>query len=346
VPADSGAVPEGGAAPDHGAATDGDEGAGAASASEGATGGSGADPDEASHAVGTPDELSSTEQGSLRSLLPANSLDRAGGISSARFEARIDIVGAAGSELPGPVSISMAGAFDQPNDASQLTMDFADIFAAAAAAEGDAAGGGLEGMEAFADAFAQPLEVITSGDRSWVKWGLLAMFGLGDDMGLVGRDLGGPELSSRWGLGGGGTPADLLELLADADADVEVVGSEDIRGVTTTHYRAALDIATLAEGLEAAERDALESELGAPAGAGYTVELWVDDQDQLHRLMLTIDDIPPGAEGGDLERLEITYDLWDHGLDLGITPPPADQIVTEDELGFAIDDLGEFSPAG
>ena len=42
--------------------------------------------------------------------------------------------------------------------------------------------------------------------------------------------------------------------------------------------------------------------------------------------------------------MSFVYDLWDHGLDLAITPPPADQVITEDELGFSLEDLGGIGP--
>jgi len=327
------AVPEGGTNDD---ATPGDGAAGEEPGGEpGRELGSGAESD--------PVEASDLRPGSLRSILPAGTMELSGSMSSARFEARVELVGVPGSELSGPVSITLAGAYDEPNRASELMMDLGDVLRAAASEGGSDE---LAELEAFAAAFAEPLQIVTIGDRSWIKWGLLAMLGVGDDMWLEGSSEGTEDLSSSMGLGGGAaSPTDLLDLLGDADADLEVLGSEDLRGASTTHYRVELDVAALAGGLDADDRAALESELGASAEAVYTVEFWLDGDERLHRLVVDIDDIPPGAGVDDLASMRIVYDLWDHGLDLGITPPPADQILTEDELGFEIGDLSGFGAA-
>ena len=103
--------------------------------------------------------------------------------------------------------------------------------------------------------------------------------------------------------------------------------------------RRGVDVATLAETMSPEEREEFENELGASAEGTYVLDLWIDDDDLLHRFALTIDDL--AATGDDeLASLSMVYDIWDHGADQDITPPPADQVVTEDDLGFGIDDLG------
>lgn len=273
----------------------------------------------------------------LRSSVLGKTLDANNELSSARFEGTINFVGAAGSELPGDVSLKFAGAYDLANDASEMSMDFGGIIEAAAASE---SGGDDIGL--FADFFKEPLQVITVGEKSWIKWGLLAIFTGADDKWLEGEDGSAGDLASGFGVGGAsGSPTDILETLADANADVEEIGTEELRGVQTTHYRALIDAEALAESMSAREREEFESDLGASPISEFPMEFWLDDQGLLHRYRMDLSDPALLSESdGELESAEIIFDMWDHGADLDIQPPPADQIVSEDELGF---DLSDFA---
>ncbi len=279
--------------------------------------------------------------GTLRSAVLGRALDRAEAMSSARFEATITVGGQAGGDLPGAFTMTLAGAFDREADASEITMDVGDLLSAATAGEAD----GAEAMaELFAGLLDEPLRMITIGDTSWVKWGLLAMFGV-DDAWLE-SDAAGSSMAADFGVGGGtDSPISLLEGLAEAEADVEIVGREDVRGVTTTHHRASLDVAALAERMSDEQRAAFEVELGASTEARYLLDLWIDDDDLLHRFELAVDErgAADGAQVGEVGGLAVVYDLWDHGVDQGIAPPPADEVVTEAELGFSLEDLGALA---
>ncbi len=272
----------------------------------------------------------------LRSAVLGRALDQSEGMTSASFSGVVTIIGGAGSELPGELTLSFDGAFDTEAQASRVTLDMGDIFAAAAAADPDA-----EGMEElFASMFEDPMEMITIGEQSWVKWGLLAMFGV-EDKWLAG-DADGAAATSDLGFGAGNdSPTSMLDELADANADVVEVGREDIRGVATTHYRAELDTAAMAASMSPEERAEFESDLGASPDASFVLDLWIDDDDLLHRFELAISGLEQ-VDDAEFEQMTLVYDLWDHGVDQGIVPPPADQVVTEEELGFSLEDLGSL----
>ncbi len=295
---------------------------------EASTGANGSDDDRIGQAA---------EAGTLRSALLETALDPASELSSARFEGRIEMVGGPDSELPGPVSLTFAGAYDLANDAAEVSMDFSSLIEAAARAEGgDAAELGL-----FAGMFDEPLQVITIGDTSWIKWGLVSMFTGTEGLWLEGEAEDSGELTAGFGFGGSGSPTALLDLLADADAQVERVGTEDVRGTSTTHYRAVVDAETLAETMTPGERAQYDAELGVSAMAEFPLELWIDDDGLVHRYRLDFSD--PGMleeSGGELQSAELVFEIWDHGADLGITPPPADLIITEDEIDMG---FGAFS---
>ena len=69
--------------------------------------------------------------------------------------------------------------------------------------------------------------------------------------------------TSDFGFGGSGSPTELLDMLSEASARLDVVGTEEMRGVATTHYRALMDTEALAADMNAAERAEFEEELGA-----------------------------------------------------------------------------------
>lgn len=285
----------------------------------------------------TPPSTSETAAGSLRSSLLASTLDSTNEVSAARFEGRYEIVGAAGSEMPGVFSMTFAGAYDLPNDSSQVTIDMSEIMQAAM--DADEAADEMQGMEdMFAAFFEDPIEVITIGDKSWMKWGLLSMFTGAGDMWLEGAADDSGDLTSEFGFGGSGSPTELLELLGDTDADIETVGTEDIRGVSTTHYRVLVDAEDMAENMTAEERAEFDEAMGMTSTGQFPMELWIDDAGLLHRYRVEITD-PAMLDDADLEQMVMVFDIWDHGADLGIEPPPADQIITEDELQFDLGDL-------
>lgn len=306
-------------------------------ADDGEAGGSDDTDDQANGNSSDEGDTGLDEGTTLRSAVLGRALDQSNAMTSASFEGSIMITGGASSELPGDLTMSFNGAFDTEAQASRVTLDLGGLVAAAMAADPE-----TEGMdELFASMFEDPMEMITIGERSWVKWGLLAMFGV-EDKWLEGT-ADGAAATADLGFGAGSdSPTSMLEELADADAEVVELGQEDIRGTSTTHYRAELDTAAMAATMSPDERAQFETDLGASPDASFVLDLWIDDGDLLHRFELAITGLEQ-VDDAEFEAMTMVYDLWDHGQDPGIAPPPADQIVTEDELGFSLEDLGGLS---
>ena len=109
-------------------------------------------------------------------------------------------------------------------------------------------------------------------------------------------------------------PDRLLKDLIKASDKVEKLGSDEIRGVTTTHYRAHLDKSKL--GI-----DGKQSELGV-------VEAWIDEQGLPRRVRVPY--------GGENDAVAVA-DLFDFGVSVDVEAPPADDILTEEAFSKLMD---------
>jgi hypothetical protein len=122
---------------------------------------------------------------------------------------------------------------------------------------------------------------------------------------------GGEDLGDMLGGAGTGTVTAPLDALREV-ADVQEVGSEEIDGIPTTHYRATLDPAKVAAALAP-----LESVGGRKARAGtMPVDLWVDADGHVVRVTQTID-----LGAADAGSVTWTLDLREFGEPLDVTAP-------------------------
>jgi hypothetical protein len=114
---------------------------------------------------------------------------------------------------------------------------------------------------------------------------------------------------------GGTSPQRLLKALTDSSKKVEKLGSEEIRGVTATHYRAHLDKTKLG----------IEGNAGEPG----VVDAWIDGQDLPRRIR-----IPFGGEGDS----GFVMDLFDFGVAVEVEAPPAREVVSEEAFDKLMDE--------
>jgi hypothetical protein len=122
------------------------------------------------------------------------------------------------------------------------------------------------------------------------------------------------------------SPKQGLEYLQGLSGDVEDLGQEDVNGVTATHYRASIDYAKVLDQLpdaSAETRDAFAKLGVVPA------DVWIDGQDRVVKMHMTIDG---SAFGGSAGTAELTMELSDFGIPVDVQPPPADQTVDISEL--------------
>ncbi|MGW2523209.1 hypothetical protein ACWC09_40750 [Streptomyces sp. NPDC001617] len=118
------------------------------------------------------------------------------------------------------------------------------------------------------------------------------------------------------------TPNQSVKLLL-ASGDVKKVGSEQVRGVDTTHYSGTVDIADFARknaSLPASQLAALKKALTQAGVSTETVDIWVDGKDLLVKKV----------EKGTMSAGEYTQTAYysDYGVKVSATRPPASD--TED----------------
>jgi hypothetical protein len=132
-------------------------------------------------------------------------------------------------------------------------------------------------------------------------------------------------------------PADQLEILRAVSDSFDETGTEDVRGVRTTRFRAVVDLNEAidedlakvpAEDRETAKRELerMADELGMEE---LPMDVWLDDAGVLRRMQLELE--VPLPDGGPMHT-KLTMDLFGFGTKVKVTPPPASQVEDVTEL--------------
>jgi len=138
-------------------------------------------------------------------------------------------------------------------------------------------------------------------------------------------------------------PTGYLKALGASGGDVTVIGTESLRGVATTHYRAIFDLETLARIDPAAFSELQES---APVGLDdLPLDIWIDDANRVHRFVFELDGPALGeAQAGEsFDYMRVQFDFSDYGGRVTVEPPPADDVTDVSEIeDWFMGGLGEF----
>jgi hypothetical protein len=149
----------------------------------------------------------------------------------------------------------------------------------------------------------------TDDPKAWMK---LQPLHPGVDLGLLGAT--------------SGDPSPYLGLLRGGGQAATKVGTATVRGVPTDRYTLTLDL------------DRYFGSLGPPAmraASAYKLagrvpaDMWIDAQRRLRRLRFHLDmtvPAPPPYTAGGRTVQELTLELFDFGVPVHVTPPPADQV--------------------
>ena len=107
---------------------------------------------------------------------------------------------------------------------------------------------------------------------------------------------------------GGAKPDQLLGMLIEASEKIETLGNEEIRGVSTKHHRAHIDMKKLGDDA----RDLPDK---------LVIDAWIDKGGLVRRLRLP-----------DSDTSTTMIDLYDFGVEVDVEAPGAEEIMTEEEL--------------
>ncbi len=246
---------------------------------------------------------------------------------SAQFELTFDLT------VPGvgkSLSFTAGGGFDTPAKHSRMSVDLsslADLMSQLGPLLGDTVSGGL----ATTDPADWKLDVIVDGDVVYLRFPPIAKE-LPDGKTWVKGNAKELSQSGTTGLDQAGSLSgidarDVFGLLEGVSGTIESVGSEDVRGVTTSHYRATLDPAKLTALVPADQRESLGGVDEAAKQAGLDelpIDVWVDGEGRVRKLSIDLDAKLPGSE--ESLQASLVIEVYDYGMPLELELPPADQV--------------------
>jgi hypothetical protein len=244
---------------------------------------------------------------------------------SARFslEANVAVPG-----IDKKLAFSAEGGFDTPAKRSEMSVDLssvAELMKGFASGFGGTVTGDLGSPEDW------KLEVIQDGDVAYVHFPLLAKqlpagktWVKGDAKTLSSADTG--QLK-QFGSLAGTDPRDIFGMLKAVSGSIEAVGTDEIRGVETSHYKATIDTAKLEQLVPAAQRQSLGGLDQSVQQSGLTeipIEIWVDSEQRVRKLSIDVDAKQPGTPMA--MKASLVVELYDYGKALDLDLPPADQV--------------------
>jgi hypothetical protein len=224
-----------------------------------------------------------------------------------------------GNNLPDQkLTLDAEGVIDFAGKRTAMTMDLGDSLAGAGIAAADST-----------------MELITEGSVIYMRSPLFSQGGAISADKWLKLDL--TELSKTEGLdlgqlqqAGNNDPRQGLAFLEGATKDgVETVGSEPIRGVETTHYRAEIDLEDAIEQSGAVtDPEAFRKFVDALGTKTITVDTWIDDDNRVRRVSIPMP-MPTSTDG----EAKMTMDYFDFGTEARITVPAPEEVVDFSELG-------------
>lgn len=119
-------------------------------------------------------------------------------------------------------------------------------------------------------------------------------------------------------------PTQFLQYLRASSGEVRRAGTQQLDGVRTTRYVATLQLSRVLEQLPAADRAAEQTLLQHAGVEGeIPVEVWVDTQGRVRRVLMSID---VSGAGPASDSLTVTVNFTSYGPVPAISPPPAGEV--------------------
>jgi len=114
-----------------------------------------------------------------------------------------------------------------------------------------------------------------------------------------------------------------LELLKGVSDDIRKLGKEDVRGVSTTHYRSTIPVAEQAQHMQDLGADETAERFEENASPAK-VEVWIDAKGLVRR-MRVIQSLPQ-LEDGKVTTTDMRMNFFDFGIDPEIDVPDSSEV--------------------
>ena len=255
--------------------------------------------------------------------------------TSARFAFDVSMAAPGVDE---PFAFAGEGAFDVAAERSWFSVDMSSFASLVGGLLSGLAGPNADDLRNLQDPEGWKIEVVQDGDTGYLRFPALddqlprgkTWIRARDGTPLVqgGFDFDELEQFTR------NDPRRALDSLRPVTGEIEVVGTEQLRGVETTHYRALVDPAELAkqaprEGLEAAQ--SLVDQLVAQSRLGeIPVDVWLDADGLVRKFLMAFTATQPGSS--ETSEASMGFELWDYGSEIDIDVPPAAEVAEASAL--------------
>jgi len=234
-----------------------------------------------------------------------------------------------------PLALSGEGAFDTTSKRASFSVDMSSLAKLLGGFVTSFPGADKSDLPDFDDPAGWKIELVQDGDVGYVRLpaidgqlpeGKTWVRGTAGDVKTGGFDF--KELDSFTQ----NDPRDVLEALRGLSGDIETVGSDELRGVETTHYRALLDPAELMHKATGTNADAASifDRLSQTGVAEVPLDIWVDANGLVRKLALDVE--VPEASSGPAGSVSLAFELWDYGERVEIDVPPAAQVADASAL--------------
>lgn len=235
----------------------------------------------------------------------AQAAEKTSAAESARMAMSMNMTGGA-QEL----TISAEGALEFPTQKMTMTMDLGDMGAQM----------GIESMEMISDGetlyMKFPNHEQLQLPTPWMKVNLAEAAGI-------------PGMESLTQMNNN-DPSKSMEVLRGVSDEVEEVGTEDVRGTSTTHYKTTIDIDKALEEVPEDSREDVEKMFDTFGAETIPMEIWLDEDGLLRRQKLTLDltQVEGAAAAGPDAPTEMVMDfeLYEFGAPVDVQPPPASEV--------------------
>jgi hypothetical protein len=231
-----------------------------------------------------------------------------------------------------PFALSGEGAFDARSERASFSVDMSSFAKLLGGLFAGMTGPNAAGAPAFDDPSGWKVEAVQDGTVSYVRFPAL------DEQLPAGKSWIRTDSRDTPQQGfdrmqleqfASNDPRELLDVLRGVSGEIEIVGSEQLRGAETTHYRATIDPLEYGKLSSPDKRQELESfaeEMAAQSGRReIPVDVWLDEGGLVLKLTMAFSAMQPGTS--DSSDVSMTFEIYDYGEDVDIDLPTASEVV-------------------